>query len=364
MLENVDFAPGRRAPHHACAVCSDVRAVVQDLPGYEFSNLPAIARRSRARDALAFTELVRSHMRIRLSAVGLWVLGGGLVTAGCTSPRDRERADSVRALVEQQGQLLVKLTAQRDSVSHVLGDADAFIGRIDSSISRVKGLPARSRSAHASEGPIEDQIRQRKDMLRRVDALVARARETAREVEALKNREKQLLAENGQLKDSLSAAAQRLATDAQQIAELTGTVEQQAQTIASLQARLDDFDKQLVTERTAAARAYYVIGTEDELVKKGIVVREGGANLLVKHIGRTLVPSRALDTSAFSTIDTREVHTINVPDSTKRYEIVSRQSLDDVKVATREGTSFRGPLEIADAEKFWGPSRYLIIVQR
>ncbi|HEY9226809.1 MAG TPA: hypothetical protein VIP11_09195, partial [Gemmatimonadaceae bacterium] len=171
-------------------------------------------------------------------------------------------------------------------------------------------------------------------------------------------------AENGQLKDSLSAQAQRLIAQAQQIAELTGTIEQQAQTIAAMQARLDDFDKQLATERTAANRAYYVIGTEDELIQKGVIVKEGGTNLLIKRVGRTVVPARELNKAAFTPIDTREVHAIDVPDSTKRYQIVSRQSLDDVKVATREGTSFRGALEIPDSEKFWAPSRYLIIVQK
>jgi uncharacterized protein YcfL len=301
-------------------------------------------------------------MRSRPFFVGLYVFGG--LVAGCTSARDRARADSAQALVVQQGQLMQKLTAQRDSVSRVLGDADTFIGKIDSSISRVKGLPARSRAARGSEGPLEDQVRERKDMLRRVDALVARARETAKEVAALKEREKQLLAENGQLKDSLSVTAQRLLADAQQIADLRGTIEQQAQTIATMQARLDDFDKQLASERTASSRAYYVIGTEDELVQKGVIVREGGTNLLIKRIGRTLVPARQLDKTAFTPIDTREVHAIQVPDTTKRYQIVSRQSLDDVKVATREGTSFRGSLEIPDSEKFWAASRYLIIVQK
>ena len=301
-------------------------------------------------------------MRSPLFSLGLCAFAG--LTVGCTSPRERARADSVRALVTQQGQLLERLTAQRDSVSRVLGDADTFIGKIDSSISRVKGLPGRSHAARGSEGPLEDQVRQRKDMLRRVDALVERARETAREVAAHKDREKRLLAENGELKDSLSMAAQRLAVDAQQIAELTGTIEQQAQAIAALQAKLDDFDKQLAAERTAASRAYYVIGTEDELLKKGVIVKEGGTNLLIKRIGRTLVPARALKTEAFTPIDTRQVHAIEVPDTTKRYQIVSRQSLDDVKVGVRDGTSFRGPLEIPDAERFWSASRYLIIVQR
>ena len=301
-------------------------------------------------------------MQKRLSSLGLCAFGALVV--GCQSGRDRARADSVQAIVLQQGHLMNKLTAQRDSVSTLLGDADAFIGKIDSSISRVKGLPARSRPTKGSEGPLEEQVRQRKDMLRRVDALVARARETAREVAELKDREKALLTENGQLKDSLSAAAQRLAIDAQQIAELTGTIEQQAAQIAALQARLDDFDKMLVAERTSAARAYYVIGTEDELIKKGVVVKEGGTNLLIKRFGRTLVPAREFDRTAFTQIDVRETHAIAVPDTSKQYQIVSRQSLDDVKVATRDGSSFRGALEIPDADKFWSASRYLIIVQK
>jgi hypothetical protein len=298
----------------------------------------------------------------RLSSLGLCAVGA--IVAACMSPRDRARADSVQALVVQQGQLLNTLTAQRDSVSRVLGDADAFIGGIDSSISRVKGLHRRSLATRASEGPLEEQVRQRKDMLRRVNALVARAQETAKEVGVLKERERRLLAENGQLRDSLSAAAQRLAMDAQQLAELKGTIDQQAQTIAALQARLDDFDKQLAAERAAEARAYYVIGTEDELLQKGVIVREGGTNLLIRRIGRTLVPARQLNKAVFTAIDTREVHAIEVPDTTRRYQIVSRQSLDDVKVADRDGTSFRGSLAIADADKFWAPSRYLIIVQR
>jgi len=112
-------------------------------------------------------------MRSRSFFAALVLLGS--LGVACTSPRERARADSVAALAQQQGHLLLTLTAQRDSIARVVGDADAFIGRIDSSISRVKGLPRAAHSARGSEGPLEDQIRQRKDMLHRVDALVARA---------------------------------------------------------------------------------------------------------------------------------------------------------------------------------------------
>ena len=281
----------------------------------------------------------------------------------CSSPRDRARADSAQALASQQRVLMDKLSAQRDSVSLVLADANLFITKIDNSISRVKGLQPAS-AKKGSESGLEDQLRARKDLLRRVDALVARSRETARELADLKDKQAKLIAENGRLADENKALRDSLAAEVQHVADLTSSIEQQAQAVAMLQARLDDLTKELGDARAAYAKAYYIIGTEDELIKKGVVVKEGGANLLIKRVGRTLVPARDLTPDAFNAIDTREVHTIEVPDSTRKYQIVSRQSLDDAKVATRDGNTFRGALEIPEAERFWSTSKYLIIVER
>ena len=281
----------------------------------------------------------------------------------CSSPRDRARADSAQALASQQRVLMDKLSAQRDSVSLVLADANLFITKIDNSISRVKGLQPAS-AKKGSESGLEDQLRARKDLLRRVDALVARSRETARELADLKDKQAKLIAENGRLADENKALRDSLAAEVQHVADLTASIEQQAQAVAMLQARLDDLTKELGEARAAYAKAYYIIGTEDELIKKGVVVKEGGANLLIKRVGRTLVPARDLKPDEFNTIDTREVHTIEVPDSTRKYQIVSRQSLDDAKVAMRDGNTFRGSLEIPEAERFWSTSKYLIIVQR
>jgi peptidoglycan hydrolase CwlO-like protein len=294
----------------------------------------------------------------------LWLVSLIALPIACSSPRDRARADSAQALAAQQQVMMEKLTAQRDSVSRVLGDADSFIGQIDKSISRVKGLQAVNHSKSNSESGIEDQLHQRKDMLRRVDALVARARETSRQVTELQDHQTQLLAENGKLtaetqrlRDSVDAAVRRLA-------EMDASLDQQAKTIAALEARIDELGKDVSAARTAYSRAYYVIGTESELIEKGVVVKEGGTNLLIKRIGRTLVPARELPKDAFTSIDTRDVHTIGIPDTTRKYQIVSRQSLDDAKVAVRDGAYFRGPLEIPEADRFWSSSRYLIIVQR
>ena len=298
-------------------------------------------------------------MRNRLLVSSLVLLS----SVACTDARERQRADSAAALVTQQRALLGKLSAERDSVSQTLADANLFIGRIDSSISRVKGMGP-SKTKKTSESGIEDQLRARKDMLRRVDALVERARATARQVTELKKQHEQLLAENGKLTDENRALKDSIAADVKHIAELMASVDQQAQTIVLLQGRIDEMGKEMENVRSEFAKAYYVVGTEDELLQKGVITREGGTNLLVHRFGRTLVPARDLKPSEFTVIDTRNVHTIALLDSTHEYQIVSRQSLDDAKVTSRDGAKFHGPLQIAEGDKFWATSKYLIIVQR
>lgn len=278
-----------------------------------------------------------------------------VLSLACTSKADRARADSAQALAEKQRALIAQLSAQKDSINGIVDQADAFIGQIDKSISRVKGLP-RGRKHHF-ESALDAQVQARKDMLNKVNALVARAQATAKELDEARKQQAALLAENQSLKDSLGA-------DAQRIAALTDSIAAKAQMIALLQAKVDTLDASLNEARAAYAKAYYVIGTEDELVKEGIIVKEGGANFLVAHVGRTLVPARHLKSDLFRTIDTREVAEIPVPDTTKTYQIVSRQSLDDATVAMRDGSKFRGPLHIENADRFWAPSKYLIIVER
>jgi hypothetical protein len=151
--------------------------------------------------------------------------------------------------------------------------------------------------------------------------------------------------------------------DAQMIADLGSTIERQTAQIVTLESRVDSLGTEMKTLGTRHFKAYYVIGTEKELIEKGLIVKEGGANLLIVKPGRTLQPARVLNPDAFTPIDQREMREIAVPDSSRRYRLVSRQSLDAAEVAERNGQDFKGNLKIADTDKFWGPSRFLILVR-
>ena len=51
------------------------------------------------------------------------------------------RGDSLQAALDEQQVLATQLAAQKDSLTRVVLDADAFLGQMDSAIKTVRGLP-------------------------------------------------------------------------------------------------------------------------------------------------------------------------------------------------------------------------------
>jgi hypothetical protein len=281
--------------------------------------------------------------------------------SACKASHEDARIDSVRTA--EQLKLTNQLAAQKDSLMSVVLEADKFITNIDSQISKVKGLPV-PKSKKNTESPIQDQLQARRVLLTKVDALVKRAQTTARQLAESKGRVATLQGDSARMQDAIE-------NDQKMIAELGATIQRQTARIDGLQVQMDSLatanqrlGADLASLQTVHNKAYYIVGTEEDLLQKGVIVREGGANLLLAHPGRTIQPARTLDANLFTTIDQRNVSEIPVPDTTHQYAIISRQSLDDAQVQQRDRTVFRGNIKIKDADRFWAPSKYLIIVQK
>jgi hypothetical protein len=294
-----------------------------------------------------------------------------LTLAACGPSSEHQHSDSAAvALSAQRATLATQLAAQKDSLMRIVLQADDFIIHIDSSVSKVKGLP-KGKSSNGQLDPLARQIENRKLVMARVDALVARARATA----------SQLAKSN----TSNVGLRTQLAADSAMLTDLTATIKRQTATIEALSARVDSLkdatvqlasslsttkstlavtESSLLTVEAEHNKAFYIVGREDDLVTRGVVTREGGTNLLFAHPGRTLQIARTLDPQAFTAIDQRGIQVISMPDSTRRYRIISRQSLDHAVVEDRDQNSFRGNLKIADASRFWAPSRYLVLVEQ
>src|SRR5688500_19661573 len=111
-----------------------------------------------------------------------------LPTISCKDQEAIARVETLEVKVTEQQSLANQLAEQKDSLTRVVLDADAFLGQMDSAINTVRGLP---RAQRTSGDPLADQLQARKDMQTRVAALVSRAKETATQLAALQKKQAQ-----------------------------------------------------------------------------------------------------------------------------------------------------------------------------
>ena len=148
------------------------------------------------------------------------------------------------------------------------------------------------------------------------------------------------------------------------ITRLNALVEEKERTIASLRretqallARVDTLrqqNQQLATRNTELRQAYYVIGTQDELERRGIIKRDGG----VLGIGRTTRIDE-LDPQYFTSTDV-SLSEIFIGWNLSDYQILSdhRGSEHLYAFQERDGETY---LSISDPEAFWQIARYLVV---
>jgi hypothetical protein len=214
----------------------------------------------------------------------------------------------------------------------------------------------------------------------------------------------QLVAHVSEMEEQLTAAETRLrsvnatsTTQRQRITELEANIaternalEDQRTRVASLEAailgleaetaRQGEINYQLtqtVTEMTDEANTvFYVVGTKQELLDRGIIQEEGGSRVLFifGKRGKTIVPSRNIDPSMFTTGDLRMVRNIPLTDAeateaegeeeAATWMVVTPQNLTAVSTPLDErGRVVGDALSIVNPEQFWANSRYLIVVR-
>ena len=91
-----------------------------------------------------------------------------------------------------------------------------------------------------------------------------------------------------------------------------------------------------------------------------MLVEEGRKRFLVLG-GRTVEPARELDPSKFTKIDRERDRVINFPAGD--YVIFSRQNPTYASPFASKGNAMSGGIRIDQPDRFWEPSRFLIIVK-
>jgi outer membrane murein-binding lipoprotein Lpp len=294
-----------------------------------------------------------------------------IAVLGCQSKKDYEKA-----LADAQ-----TLAAEKDSLLSEVLETSKFVTSVNEELARSKSVGGSAATAGdpGVPGPEADRAA-RAAALKKVQDLVVHLNEAETKLDAasarartLSGRNKTLLTQIDDYKaqlDTLRASAER------QAFELGAVIDSQKVQIASLSEERDTLTAQtssLSAERialndsvarltTTTNTVYYVVGKEDDLIKKGVVKKEGSKFLFFG--GTSLQPARNLTPENFTAVDKTQELVIPMPASDKEYKVISRQNLafadstdlDDGKVKG-------GQLHIMSPDQFWAGSRYLILVE-
>jgi hypothetical protein len=249
------------------------------------------------------------------------------------------------------------VSAQKDSLVQAVAEYAQAMSDISAELAEVEVegrelLVAVESPLEASRDSMLGKIRY---MNERMEQAETRLRQSRRRIAGLTHVSDSLRAS---LESTISNYEAVLATQREMVAGLT-------EQIMGLEEEKAELASTITTLEDEVAQAYYVIGTKDELLERGIIQKEGGSRLLFVFgkRGETLVPSRDLDPADFTAIDRRQVMEIEIPNLEATYKVVSRHDLAFLENAPDDDGNLHGNLKIASPVEFWSASPFLIIVE-
>jgi len=289
--------------------------------------------------------------RSRLPAVGLPAVLLALLAGGCQG--NKPSAETQARLTQDS-----VVSAERDRLVQDMADNARLMSEIGAELAKVQ-VPRKALHV-SSESPLRAS---HDSVIQKIHYIAAKVRES----DARLHESEARIASLTQISDSLRNTLESTLTNYQSMLETQratiASMTEQLNQLAAQNAALSDTVNVLAA---ATNKVYYIIGTEDELIQRGIIQKEGGSRfpLLFAKLGQTIVPARHLDPSAFLVLNNkRENRQITLPDSTHTYRIGSLQDLNALESPPPDGKITGGVIRIADPDRFWSASKFLIIVE-
>lgn len=265
-----------------------------------------------------------------------------------------------------------RVNEQKDSLVADVLAATQMVTEINADLARVNVLGVSPVST--GDRPLAGKAEERAVLLGKVREVIARLEAAETQVAAQKKKIGSMSAERTKLLanlESFSKTIEELKGAAQQQEALITEQKAQIQTLTLRVDTLTQQTAQLTTEKTAVkdtlTRAidesntvYYAVGTKDELIKRGIVVNEGTKFLIFG--GKSVVAARDLKPELFQRLDRRRDTVLTVPEPTKEYKIVTRQSPTYLGKALMSNGRVKGDLHVS-SPAFWDAGKFLILVR-
>jgi len=267
--------------------------------------------------------------------------------------------------VQRQLAELQTVSAEKDSLLAQVSDNARIMSDIGVELAKATAPANAAGTAEVTRPDPDAILEQIKGLTTRLNESEARLLESQKRVQSLTRTNKNQESRLNEFQQTISNLQATIENQRQTILALTDQVtslQEENVTLVATNTALQDTVMDLATRGNAV---YYVVGTKDELIQKGIVTEEGGSRVLFVFgkRGKTLVPGRDIDMSLLTRADQRDLTTITLPEADKDYRIVSAQDPAALATPPGEDGKIRGELQIVDPDRFWAQSKVLIVVR-
>ena len=223
--------------------------------------------------------------------------------------------------------------AQKDSLLTEVLETTQFVTDVNAELAKAKSLAVTTTSTDPGVPGAKKDREERQAALARVQSVIAKLNESEAKLAETETRAKTSRQRNARLLAQIETYKKTIAdlksTAEQQVTEYEAQIAEKNTQIATLAGRVDTLSSektQLESDKAALSdtvvnltsyknTVYYAIGTKDELMKKGIVTKEGSKFLVFG--GTRLEPARSLDPDSFTAIDKTHVSSIPLPRTDK-----------------------------------------------
>ena len=264
-----------------------------------------------------------------------------------------------------------ELDASKKTIDSLQGIVDAKDSEIDglfSMLNEIEDNLSMINSKYSSvqqmrRNNVEGSYDHKKEITDQMNSIESMMAANKKKLAQLSSRVSELGHNNTDLQAYITRLEERSAAQEAQIAELLTELENNKVVIKGLNQNVNELTAsnqekdQYIAQQTAKAnRAWFVVGTYNELKEAGIVAKTGG----FIGIGRKQGTVADMNTERFTEIDRTKVTTITI--NKKKALVISQHPEDSYElVADEENSGVTAYLRILNPTQFWKYTDYLVI---
>lgn len=285
------------------------------------------------------------NFRIVLSAAAL-----SFFLSGCKS--FKEEFDQVS---RERDSLIYVSDLKDSSINALLSDFNAIEENLDSITHRQEALEITSLHNNEVKATQRDRINEN---IRIINELLERNRKLIADLQAKLRASQGRVAELNILVDrlqySVAEKEKELGVTKARLNELDLNLENLNVMLDTITAQKAETDKALQEKIKQLNTAYYIVGTFKELRQKNVVNKEGG----FLGLGKNQLLKQDFNNDAFTRIDITETKYIDF--GGKEGKVITNHPSGSYSLVRNGGKL--SALSISDTEKFWGASKYLVVI--